>query len=134
MSGIGSAVGWGEEFVRRRKSFMVRMIASAFAATLVASITMATTEASAQQRRSLGSEGPVVLGVDPDSGLPLPSPYRPDLRLDRAVPVPSVMNGSGFGLSGTDYYSDGLHEGRLRGGIRQNSYILAPALRAAPPH
>lgn len=113
---------------------MFRMIASAFAATLAASVSMMSVEAAAQQRRHLGAEGPVVLSVDPDSGLPLPSPYRQDLRLDRAVPVPSVMNGSGFGLSGTDYYSDGRHEGSLRSGVRQNSYVLAPALRSAPPH
>ncbi|WP_375407790.1 hypothetical protein [uncultured Methylobacterium sp.] len=110
------------------------MIASAFAATLAAAAAMMSVEAAAQQRRHVGAEGPVVLRVDPDSGLPLPSPYRQDLRLDRAVPVPSVMNGSGFGQSGTDYYSDGRHEGSLGSGIRQNSYILAPALRIAPPH
>lgn len=113
---------------------MVRMIASAFAIAFAVAIPLMSGEASAQQRLGLGADGPVVLRVDPDSGLPQPSPYRQDLQIDRAVPVPSVMNGSGFGLSGTDYYSDGLHEGSLRGGIKRNSYILAPALRSAPAH
>lgn len=111
---------------------MVRIVASVLAAALVALMPAMTTDAAAQQRRSFGAEGPVVLRVDPDSGLPLPSPYHQDPQPDYAVPVPSVMNGSGFGLSGTDYYSDGLHEGRLRGGVRQNSYVLAPALRTPP--
>ena len=113
---------------------MVRTIAFAFAIALIASVSLMSGEVSAQQRLGLGADGPVVLRVDPDSGLPQPSPYRQDLQVERAVPVPRVMNGSGFGLSGTDYYSDGLHEGSLRGGTRRNNYVLAPGLRVAPAH
>lgn len=104
----------------------------ASAAVFAASIFAATVAASAQPGRSLGTEGPVVLQVDRDSGLPQPSRSRRDLDVARAVPVPTVMNGSGFGLSGTDYYSDGRHEGPLRGGERVNNYVLAPARRAVP--
>lgn len=89
------------------------------------------TSVNAQQRN--GASGPIVLRVDPDSGRPRP-PFRGDEReVVNAVPVPTVMNGGGFGLSGTDYYSDGGSEGRLGQGRRVNEYILAPALRSGPP-
>ena len=112
---------------------MVRAMRWACLATLAAAIPAMPTETAAQQVRHLGTYGPVVLPTDPGTGLPVASPFRTDLDLDRAVPVPSVMNGSGFGLTGTDYYSDGRHEGRLRGGVQTNNYVLAPALRTAPP-
>lgn len=98
-------------------------------AMLACAIPFAAGSAEAQQGRALGAYGPVVLRVDRDTGQPIVGPERQDLRAVRAVPVPTVMNGSGFGLSGVDYYSDGLHEGPLRTGRRTNDFILAPALR-----
>ena len=77
-----------------------------------------------------GVDGPVVLDTDLDSGRPIPSLRRPDLDLARAIPVPSVMNGGGFGLTGTDYYSDGPAE-RSHGRGRRGAYILAPAPKDA---
>lgn len=108
---------------------VIRRIRSACLIALIAAVPTVT---AAQPGRHPGADGPVVLDTDPDTGLPVPIPFRTDLDPDRAVPVPSVMNGSGFGLTGTDYYSDGRHEGRLSGGVRTSTYVLAPALRAAP--
>lgn len=112
------------------KTTFVRHVAFALLALVV--VRVLVTEASAQSVRYAGSHGPIVLRVDPDSGYPVPPPAYYDVRVERAVPVPSVMNGSGFGLTGTDYYSDGLHEGPLRRGIRVREFVLAPALRVPP--
>lgn len=84
------------------------------------------------------ANGPVVLEVDPDRaqfrgrslGVVVPGPGE---RVIRAVPVPHVMNGGGFGLTGNDYYSDATTEGRLNAHRRTHDYILAPALRAKLP-
>ncbi|HEX8418032.1 MAG TPA: hypothetical protein VF641_10565 [Methylobacterium sp.] len=76
-----------------------------------------------------GLDGPVVLDTDRGTGRPIPSLRRPDLDLALAIPVPSVMNGGGFGLTGTDYYSDGATEGSFGKGRRRNEYILAPAYK-----
>ncbi len=111
----------------------IRHLAFTTVATLITLTPGLATRVAAQALYYGGAQGPVVLPVDRDSGLPVPVENRGDLSVDRAVPVPSVMNGSGFGLTGTDYYSDGLHEGALRGRTRAREFVLAPALRA-PPH
>lgn len=68
----------------------------------------------------LGANGPVVLPTSPSSGRPVPDDPA-------AVPVPHVMNGGGFGLTGTDYYSDGITEGPLNKRHRPREFVLAPA-------
>ena len=80
--------------------------------------------ASAQTLYS-GAQGPVVLPTSPSSGRPIPD-------VPGSVPVPSVMNGAGFGLTGTDYFSDGLTEGPLNQKRRPREFVLAPA-RIGPP-
>ncbi|GJD95998.1 hypothetical protein [Methylobacterium iners] len=76
----------------------------------------------------LEREGPILLDTDRTSGRPLPSLRRPDLDPAQAVPVPTVMNGGGFGLTGFDYYGDGLSEGPFGRARRRNDYVIAPAL------
>lgn len=73
--------------------------------------------------------GPSVLGVDPDSGLPIVPPNRPDLASPPAVPVPQVMNGGGFGMTGFSYYNDGPGEGQLGRGHQTRQYVIAPAYK-----
>lgn len=67
-----------------------------------------------------GANGPVVLPTSPSTGRPLPDDPR-------AIPVPSVMNGGGFGLTGYDYYTDGISEGPLNKRHQPQSFVLAPA-------
>lgn len=79
--------------------------------------------------------GPTVLQVDPDRGRFVGRPLGavvpgPGERIVNAVPVPHVMNGGGFGLSGADYYSDASTEGRLGQRRHVNEQILAPGLRS----
>lgn len=73
----------------------------------------------------LGASGPVVLPTDDATGRPIPDDPR-------AIPIPSVMNGGGFGLTGTDYFSDSHSEGRLDGSTGPRDYVLNPA-RIGPP-
>lgn len=80
------------------------------------------------ETRYLGAYGPVVLPVDPGTGRPL----GPEPAVARAVPVPSVMNGAGFGPTGNGYYADGANEGPLNGRRHVNEFVLAPA-RVGPP-
>jgi len=68
----------------------------------------------------LGAHGPIVLPTSPSTGRPIPDDPR-------AVPVPQVMNGGGFGLTGTDYYSDSITEGPLNKRHRPREFVLAPA-------
>ncbi|GJE61209.1 hypothetical protein [Methylobacterium trifolii] len=70
-------------------------------------------------------EGPSVLRTDGVGRVVVP-PSRPDLAAP-AVPVPQVMNGGGFGLSGFDYYNDELTEGRLGARKQSRTYVIAPA-------
>nr|WP_246733105.1 hypothetical protein [Methylobacterium sp. BTF04] len=77
------------------------------------------------QMHYLGADGPVVLPTDLGTGRPIPD-------VARAIPVPSVMNGGGFGLTGTDYFSDGINEGPLNARHRPREFVLAPA-RIGPP-
>lgn len=70
--------------------------------------------------RYLGASGPVVLPTDEATGRPVPDDSR-------AIPIPSVMNGGGFGLTGTDYFSDSRSEGRLDGSTGPREYVLRPA-------
>ncbi len=70
------------------------------------------------------AEGPYILPTDRATGRPVPDDPR-------AIPVPSVMNGGGFGLSGTSYFEDSPTEGPLNGRRRPHEYVLAPA-RVAP--
>ena len=89
---------------------------------------------SVKQRVSDAAEhGPVVYRVDPERGrFPGPPVSRDgeDLVALRAVPVPSVMNGGGFGLSGTDYYTDGPSEAPIEVRRRVHEHVVAPAPRA----
>lgn len=106
------------------------MSTSRVLAGLAAAVVLSwVTAGQAQTYIHRGVDGPVVLDTDLDSGRPIPSLRRPDLDLALAIPVPSVMNGAGFGLTGTDYYSDGPTEGSLGKGRRRNEYILAPAFK-----
>lgn len=79
--------------------------------------------------------GPQVYEVDPDTGRfagpPISKDGR-DLRAIGAVPVPTVMNGGSFGLTGNDYYND--MKVLTPQGPRRNSetYMLAPAYRSPP--
>ncbi|GJD71906.1 hypothetical protein [Methylobacterium goesingense] len=83
-------------------------------------IGLGLTCAASAQTLFLGANGPVVLPTSPYSGRPVPDDPR-------AVPVPHVMNGGGFGLTGTDYYSDSLTEGPLNKRRRPREFVLAPA-------
>ncbi|MCJ2037208.1 hypothetical protein [Methylobacterium sp. J-068] len=83
-------------------------------------IGLGLTSVAGAQTLYLGANGPVVLPTSPSTGRPVPDDPR-------AVPVPSVMNGGGFGLTGTDYYSDGISEGPLNKRHQPQSYVLAPA-------
>lgn len=82
-----------------------------------------------------GGRGPQVMEVDPDTGrFPGPpiSKDGQDLRAIGAVPVPTVMNGGSFGLTGNDYYDE--MKVLTPSGPRRNSetYMLAPAYRSPP--
>ncbi|GJE76939.1 hypothetical protein [Methylorubrum suomiense] len=82
-----------------------------------------------------GGRGPQVLEVDPDiSRFPGPPIGKDgqDLRAIGAVPVPTVMNGRSFGMTGNDYYND--MKVLTPKGPRRNSetYMLAPAYRSPP--
>lgn len=88
-------------------------------------IGLGLTAAATAQTRYLGADGPVVLPTDPNYGRPIPDDPR-------AIPVPHVMNGGGFGLTGTDYFSDGITEGPLNKPHRPREFVLAPA-RIGPP-
>ena len=77
-------------------------------------------------------EAPTVLRQDRDTGVLIVPPNRPDLAVP-AIPVPHVMNGGGFGLTGYDYYNDSITEGRLGARRRPREYVLAPALIAPLP-
>ncbi|AWN39011.1 hypothetical protein DK427_14310 [Methylobacterium radiodurans] len=70
-------------------------------------------------------DAPTVLQTDRFGRVIVP-PTRPDLAVP-PVPVPHVMNGGGFGLTGFDYYNDASSEGRF--GVRKQpkTYVLAPA-------
>ena len=105
------------------------------AAGLLAAATTADAQSRSERAARAAAQGPVVLQVDPDRGRfagPPVGAYGEDLtRLD-AVPVPSVMNGGGFGLSGNDYFDDARTEGRLDRRNPVNNYVLAPARRTPP--
>ncbi|WP_232628619.1 hypothetical protein [Methylobacterium sp. Leaf118] len=82
-----------------------------------------------------GARGPQVLEIDPDTGRfpgpPISTDGR-DLRAIGAVPVPTVMNGGSFGVTGNDYY-DQMTVLTERGPRRQSeTYMLAPAYRSPP--
>ena len=75
-------------------------------------------------------EAPTVLQQDVTGRLIVP-PNRPDLMVP-AIPVPQVMNGGGFGLTGFDYYNDQISEGRLGMRKQPKTYVLAPAYIEGP--
>lgn len=88
-----------------------------------------------QDRPFGGARGPTVYQVDPESGRfrgpPISTDGR-DLRAIGAVPVPTVMNGGSFGLTGNDYFGDVLID-TPRGPRRESDgYVLAPAYKAPP--
>lgn len=110
---------------------------SLFAATLIglSLSTLAHAESLIDKANRAAAAGPTVLEVDRDRaqfvGRPLGAVVPgADERIIRAVPVPHVMNGGGFGLTGTDYYNEASTEGLLGRRRHVNEYILAPALRA----
>ncbi|GAB6843770.1 hypothetical protein HNR00_003450 [Methylorubrum rhodinum] len=82
-----------------------------------------------------GGTGPQVYQVNPDTGRfagpPISKDGR-DLRAIGAVPVPTVMNGGSFGMTGNDYYND--MKVLTPNGPRRNSetYMLAPAYLSPP--
>ncbi|MER2266612.1 hypothetical protein [Methylobacterium oxalidis] len=104
-------------------------IRPAIAASLLGLCLAAPQGASAQGVPSyyMGGEGPTVLQVDPDSGRPVAPPYRQDLLAVPAVPVPHVMNGGGFGLTGNAYYYDSDTETTLGRRHRPRVFVLVPA-------
>lgn len=71
-----------------------------------------------------GPDGPTVLQVDA-ADRPIVPASRPDLAVP-AIPVPHVMNGGGFGITGFNYYDSGLMEGRADPRAKR-AYVLAPA-------
>ncbi|MDR7036769.1 MULTISPECIES: hypothetical protein [Methylobacterium] len=75
----------------------------------------------------MGEPGPTVLEVDPLTGRPTAPPWRQDLLAVPALPVPHVMNGGGFGITGTAYYNDSDTEGRLGGRRQRRAFVLVPA-------
>lgn len=105
-------------------------------AALVSAPTLAAAQSAVDRANLAAASGPIVLQVDPDSGRFRPTKPvvpGPGQRIIRAVPVPHVMNGGGYGLSGSDYYYDASSEGRLNSRHRAKEYILAPALKERLP-
>lgn len=82
-------------------------------------------QGSYDRHQAAGANGPVVLDADP--GAP------DDPTRARAVPVPSVMNGGAFGLTGSNYYNDSVTEGRFGARRLVNEYVLNPGRIAPPP-
>ncbi|WP_375465997.1 hypothetical protein [uncultured Methylobacterium sp.] len=76
-----------------------------------------------------GPDGPTVLQVDA-ADRPIVPPSRPDLAVP-AIPVPQVMNGSSFGLTGFNYYDEASMETRSAGRTPRR-YVLAPAWITGP--
>lgn len=79
--------------------------------------------------------GPQVMEVDPDTsrfpGPPMSTDGR-DLRAIGAVPVPTVMNGGSFGVTGNDYYNEMKVLTPLGPRRASETYMLAPAYRSPP--
>ncbi|MCE4223251.1 hypothetical protein HCU64_05765 [Methylobacterium sp. C25] len=111
---------------------------SLFAAAALIGLSLASpvrAETLVDRANRAAAAGPVVLEVDPGRaqfvGRPLGAVVPgPGERIVNAVPVPHVMNGGGFGLTGVDYYNDSASEGGLGRRRHVNEQILAPALRA----
>lgn len=111
---------------------------SLFAATVLVGLSLAGSaraESMVDRANRAAAAGPIVLEVDRDTarfiGRPLGAVAPgPGERIVNAVPIPQVMNGGGFGLSGADYYSDATTEGRLGQRRHVNEQVLAPSLRA----
>ena len=81
------------------------------------------------------ARGPVVHQVDPESGRfrgPPISTEGQDLRAIGAVPVPTVMNGGGFGPTGNDYYGNMLIATPQGPRRTSDGYVLAPAYKSPP--
>lgn len=105
---------------------------------LAAALACGTGAALAQnlQDRPYGeARGPQVYEVDPETGRfpgpPISKDGR-DLRAIGAVPVPTVMNGGGFGPTGNDYFGN-MFLATPQGPRRPSEgYVLAPAYRAPP--
>lgn len=93
-------------------------------------------QAQTLQDRPYGeARGPVVYQVDPESGRfrgPPISTDGQDLRAIGAVPVPTVMNGGGFGPTGNDYFGNVLIATPQGPRRTSDGYVLAPAYKAPP--
>ncbi|KQP05415.1 hypothetical protein ASF26_08200 [Methylobacterium sp. Leaf93] len=98
---------------------------STFAAAGLIGLSMSVATGAVAQTSYTASHGPYILPTDRATGRPVPDDAR-------AIPVPSVMNGGGFGLSGNSYFEDSPTEGPLNGRRRPHEFVLAPA-RVAPP-
>jgi hypothetical protein len=88
-------------------------------------LALGTLPAAAQPVIYHAPDAPTVLQTD-RAGRVLVPPTRPDLAVP-PVPVPHVMNGGGFGLTGFDYYDDAFSEGRFGARKRPKTFVLAPA-------
>lgn len=104
---------------------------------LAASLGLAAHAAAAQglRDRPNGDRGPTVYEVDPESGRfvgPPISKEGQDLRAIGAMPVPTVMNGGGFGITGNDYFDNMLIATPQGPRRTSDSYRLAPAYKAPP--
>ena len=105
------------------------------AAALAAIPAGAGAESLVDRANRAAASGPTVLRIDPDYGR-FRGPrvaVSGDPAIERAVPIPQVMNGGGFGYAGNDYYSDATTVERLGQRRRVNEFFLAPALRSPLP-
>ena len=100
-------------------------------AGLAALPSLAQAETMTDRANRAAAPGPKVLRIDPDGGRFV----RPrvavngDPEIERAIPLPHVMNGGGFGVTGSEYWNDATREDRLGRPRVVNEFILAPALR-----
>lgn len=105
------------------------------AASLFGLVAQGASAQNLQDRPYGDARGSTVYEVDPESGRfrgPPISTDGQDLRAIGAVPVPTVMNGGGFGPTGNDYYGNVLLATPQGPRRASDGYVLAPAYRAPP--
>ncbi len=115
-----------------------RRLAALAGALAALSVTAAAAETEGTKQRifEAGGRGPQVIELDP-----YPSQFRrgsvgrngEDVHALGAIPVPQVMNGGAFGMTGFDYYHDASAGGFIGKRRIPHGYVLAPALRAPLP-
>ena len=104
-------------------------------AGLAALPAIAQAETMADRANRAAAPGPNVLRIDRDRTAP-GGPrvaVNGDPEIARAVPIPQIMNGGGFGVTGSEYWNDATREGRLGQRRQVNEFILAPAVRSPLP-